>query len=55
MTDAEVSTVSAIAFNATQQPEKRDIAQPCRPRSRNSCTPAGFSTGIIAALKMWSL
>jgi hypothetical protein len=47
-TPAEVSTVSAMARMPIQQPEKRDIAQPCRPRSRNSCTPAGFSTGIIA-------
>ena len=51
----EVSTVSATTFSATQQPEKRDMAQPCRPKSRISCTLAGFSTGIMAAAKMWSL
>ena len=47
--------MSAIAFIAIQQPEKRDIAQPCRPKSRNSCSVEGFSTGIMEAAKMWSL
>src|SRR5207342_3103587 len=42
------STVSALVLKPTQRPVKRDIAQPSRPMSRMSCTPAGLSTGIIA-------
>ena len=48
MTDADDSTVSAIVLKPTQRPVKRDIAQPSRPMSRMSCTPAGLRTGIIA-------
>ena len=43
--EAEDSTVSASALKPTAQPEKRDIAQPCRPSSRYSCTLQGYSTG----------
>src|SRR5690348_12334915 len=53
-TEALDSTVSASALKATAQPEKRDIAQPCTPRSRYSCTFDGYSTGIMQAAKMWS-
>jgi hypothetical protein len=48
LTEAEDSTVSAMVLKPTQRPVKRLIAQPRRPMSRMSCTPAGFSTGIIA-------
>ena len=54
-TEAELSTVSAIALKPTQQPEKRDSAKPSKPKSRYSCTVAGLSTGIIAAAKICSL
>ena len=47
--EADDSTVSASALNATAHPEKRDMAQPCSPSSRYSCTLQGYSTGIIEA------
>ena len=47
--------MSATALKATQQPDQRDSAQPCTPKSRYSCTPAGASTGIIIDLKKWSV
>ena len=53
-TEALDSTVSASALKATVQPEKRDMAQPCTPRSRYSCTLQGYSTGTMQAEKMWS-
>ena len=55
ITDAELSTVSAVALSATQHPEKRDIAQPWMPKSRYSWTVDGLSTGIIADANMCSL
>jgi hypothetical protein len=48
------STVSASALNATTQQEKRDMPQPCTPRSRSSCTLQGYSSGIMQAEKIWS-
>src|SRR3546814_1321264 len=48
LTEAEDSTVSAMVLKPTQRPVYRLIAQPSRPMSRMSCTPAGLSTGIIA-------
>ena len=47
-TDADDSTVSAIVLKPIQRPVYRLIAQPTRPRSRMSCTPAGLRVGIIA-------
>ena len=41
LTLAEDSTVSASALKPTAQPEKRDIAHPCRPRVRYSSTSQG--------------
>ena len=55
ITEADDSTVSAIVLKPTQRPVKRDIAQPIRPMSRMSCTPAGFRTGIIALTNSSSL
>src|SRR5207342_1622512 len=55
LTEAEDSTVSAIVLKPTQRPVKRDIAQPSKPMSRMSCTPAGLSTGIIADTNSSSL
>ncbi len=46
MAVAACSIVSAVVFIATHRPEKRDSAQPARPRSSTSCTEAGFSTGM---------
>ena len=53
--EADDSTVSASALKPTAQPEKRDIAQPCRPSSIYSCTLQGYNTGIIEAANKWSL
>ena len=55
LTDAEHSIVSSSALNAIHEPEYRDIAKPCTPRSRYSCTPDGESTGIIGDISMVSL
>jgi len=41
VTDADASTTSVTVFIATHRPDQRDIAQPCSPRSRYSCTVAG--------------
>ncbi len=54
-TTAADSTTSVTHLNATQHPEKRDIAMPCRPRSRYSWTLAALSTGMQQALKTCSL
>src|ERR1700733_14585985 len=53
-TEADDSTTSVTHFIATQRPEQRLIAQPCRPKSRYSCTFDGNSTGNPHALKMCS-
>ncbi len=53
-TEALDSTVSASALKPTTQPEKRDIAHACKPRSRYSCTLHGYSIGIMQAEKIWS-
>ena len=45
----EASTQSVTHFSATHNPEKRDIAKPCSPRSMKSCSVAGASTGIDTA------
>ncbi len=47
-TEADDSTVSAIVLKPIQRPVYRLIAQPSRPMSRMSCTPAGLRMGIIA-------
>src|SRR5256885_6279599 len=39
------SITSVTHLNATQHPENRDMAMPCRPRSRYSWTLAGLRTG----------
>ena len=39
------SILSLTHLMPTQTPAKRDIANPCTPKSRISCTPAGLSTG----------
>ena len=48
--DALASTVSCTHFRPTQQPLYRDKAQPNKPKSTMSCTPAGLSTGIMASI-----
>src|SRR6267378_2552360 len=54
-TTAPDSITSVTHLNATQHPENRDMAMPCRPRSRYSWTFAGLSTGMQQALNMCSL
>src|SRR2546425_11741404 len=54
-TTAPDSTTSVTHLNATQQPENRDMAMPCRPRSRYSWTFDGLRTGMQQALNMCSL
>ena len=54
-TVAVVSTVSDTSLNPVQSPENRDMAQPWRPRSRNSWTPAGCRMGIMASMRANSL
>src|SRR5258708_33743438 len=54
-TTAPDSITSVTHLNATQHPEKRDIAKPCRPRSRYSWTLEALSTGMQQALNMCSL
>ncbi len=54
-TTALDSTTSVVALRPTQHPEKRERANPISPRSRCSCTFAGFSTGIMAAAMICSL
>ena len=49
------STTSWIVFIDVHTPEKRLIANACRPMSRMSCTDDGKNTGMPQALKMWSL
>src|SRR5438477_8998558 len=54
-TTAPDSITSVTHLNATQHPENRDMAMPCKPRSRYSWTLDGLSTGMQQALNMCSL
>src|SRR5882672_7958345 len=54
-TTAPDSITSVTHLNATQHPENRDMAMPCRPRSRYSWTLEALSTGMQQALNMCSL